>query len=278
MIYFGLSVIGCVTNGVFLASVIYQRHTLPVRLKIFASLTISGSIASWFGVVFSFIVMYYSTNRNIFVAFFILYYCTNLSCQLHWLAVAYERYIFIANPLHHNHLFSSTRICIIITFCYAISATFPVFLFIATDGINVTRIPEDFRFQDLCLYDEIMATIQCIPDAVVVVIYFRILVIAKKQRRQIAASNITQNRPSIRAIGILLITATYSAILSMIFLFVIYAKCRNLYLHPTFEYILLCSLVIIIDLHPIIYGLGDTNIRRAIVKCFTQHCVLCLNG
>lgn len=270
VLYCTFSFFGCITNGVVFAIIIKHRRTLPVRAMLVASLLANGVLSAGIGFTSSLVQISHGTDRKIRIAFLVSYFIIYFSATLHLFFAACERYIFIVFPLRHTRMFTGTRVWMIVAFCYVFSFVFCMVLFISSNGISITNIPEQYIRSDYCTYFDVTASFVSFPDMIVIILYLHIFMIAKRQRRKVAAAGYLKHSVSIRPIITLLITATYSAIFSLCYVAIIIMTCVDLTLPSLVEPFLRNCPVVIILLHPVVHGIGDTTIRKRIAKCFSH--------
>lgn len=272
VIYIVLIIIGCITNTLFVIAILKHRHVLPVTASILASLFGIGiaTCISSTGFFIQKLSAHLGWEEHITVDP-IMKLALYLASEFHLALAAFERHVAIVYPFRHAMLFSRRRICLAIACCYLLPCIL-IFTILAVHGYQHGDVPKWMTHEDMCSIYWIYISFEILPGVVVVLGYVRVYMAARNQRRKITTVNNENSSIPIRPIIVLLITATYSALLWCVAGLITVLICTGMIrLSDTKLIIASETPILIVALHPVVYGLGDRTIRKKVINCFKRN-------
>lgn len=259
--------IGCLSNGIFLALIVVKRHSLPVTATLLASLSANGI----FTCILHAVTAYESISHDtVGAALLAIMFCLYLITDLHLAAAAFERHVLIVYPFRHPKLFTKVRIWAAIVLCYLIPSFVCAMVFLVTEMLLFGTIVRHLDRAQSCQFYAVHFSVTLSPGILVILFYIRIYFTAIRQRRKIANVLNQRSNVSFRPVIILLITATYSFLLWLLACAFILTMCH---VHGTSHIIGKVATMLPIlhlSLHPIVYGFGDSILRKAFIRCFCR--------
>lgn len=268
--YLLLASTASLTNVAFVFVIVKQRHNLPVTAKILASLFVNGILSNIYE-LFIIIAEDFTIEpaaQKINTVYILLAYIFCVVSEFHLAAAAFERYVIIVYPFRHNEFFTNKRIWLAITSCYLLSIAVCSVTFCVAFVIENGNIPAHALFLTSCRFYTAQSIMVCLPGLLIVGFYIRVFLAAKSQRRKIAIDSIRTQQVSLRPILVLFVTATYSEFLWSMLNGLVYLGCNGIVVPHAVAKLGNGIPMLIMLLHPIVYGFGDRTMRKAFFKCF----------
>lgn len=273
---FSILAITCfIANSLFAIAIIRKRHYLPVTAKILASLFVVGIVSSALCTTSYFVHIeehaHGKVDKQGFAPIQFIVSSTLFSSVAHLFFAALERYVAIAHPLRHSRIFTKNCVWVGLALCWVIPTGLAVTVhFVVLHSTGQASSRKQFALDRFCVCEYVYLSVCALSDLIVFILYVRILVIAREQRRRISDQFTALRRVRIRPTVLLFVTATYSLVLWMVYAAIVFMKCKGFSLSAwLFEFAEYLPLLVA-TLHPCVYGLSDRNIRRAALSLFRR--------